>query len=354
MTKRTLAKKATWHRYVWATGLVLATAVVCLSFMLRHPNGGGVVGTVNGAPIYAQELALYADAHRAAVAWQFSMKHNLPETGSSFWTNSYDGEVPIDNLLELAFTDAVRAKVIQQEAVRHNIVAPVDFMELKKAAEEENKSRSAGGVAASGMEQYALAQYLSFQMSRTEDELMDALLQNELHPTEEQLRQAFDSIDPAMLEKPCSITGKRFFWGKEDEAKKPVEQLALLLSQGVSADSLTMALAESLPTLQCEDFIMVSGEVHREDVTGLQLMDLLLSAETGELVPFTLGAAPCAYLVEKRTGGGRLTIEEAPRFAETAWLTDQFAVYIDNLISTAEVKRNKNAGQLFQRSYLTA
>jgi hypothetical protein len=280
-----------------------------------------IVATVNGAPVYADELRMYADADRAAVSVSFSKEHNLSATGADFWDTEYDGTTPRQALLDAAMKDAVRNKVIQQAAVARGITAPSDFRNVQQALKERNESQAAGGEY--GPADMGIGEYDNYLMAQTIDDLKANLLDNELKPTDADLQAAFDSLDPTYKESPFTVTGWLITPGPDSPAESDWHLDATNFSCPVAAT--------------CEEFSLDSANIGREDTDNLSRATALSTATVGDLVPDTGGAS---IFVTQKTGGEPLTLDQAPQLGRNKWINDQFEVWVDNLVATASVQIN--------------
>lgn len=306
-------------------------------------TGSGGLGTVNGLPFYAEELVVYADEQRAAVTAQISQQYDLPGTGPSFWDTEYDGVTPREVLLDTAMEDLVRSKVIQQECITRGIVAPADFRELEQAMEEENAARqstAASGGVVYGTESYTLAQYNEYQMTMAIDELKEHLLKNELEPTEQQLRDAYDSLDESFKRKDFTCAGWSIAWPATADDEAAAALVAEALESTAPAD-LAAALADRLPGVTVEEFTFDSTEVHREDSTAIERSDILFFTEPGECSSILYNALPTVYYVTEKDGGGYYAFEESSRLGENKYINDAFEQFIDEKVAAATVEYSR-------------
>lgn len=317
-----------------AGGIALATAL----------SSGSELGKVNGLPFYAEELLVYADEERAAVTAQISQHYNLPGTGPSFWDTEYDGVTPREVLLDTAMEDLVRNKVIQQECITRGIVAPADFRELEQAMEEENAARQStadsGGVVY-GTESYTLAQYNEYQMRMATDDLKEYLLENELAPTEQQLRDAYDSLDESFKRKDFTCAGWSIAWPSTEDDETVAALVAEALESTAPAD-LAAALADQLPGVTVEEFTFDSTEVHREDSTAIERSDILFFTEPGKCSSIFYDAQPTVYYVTEKDGGGYYAFEESSRLGENKYINDAFEQFIDEKVAAATVEYSRD------------
>lgn len=332
--KATKKNKARPKKAVLIVGGVAVLLAILLGLSLFLPQRKPA-GTVNGHPFYAEELALYAAQHRAAVAADFATRYQLSSMGSNFWNTDYEGTTPEQALLAAALHSLVQDKIIQQQAAEREIAAPLDFLQVEKAFALENKSRSAS--AGYGPTTLSIGEYHHYLMTQTADDLKTSLLKNELAPTEKQLRQAFSTLPPEVLRKDFTATGMAFFWEEEQSPHAAAEIHAALARQNFSK-ALAESLKEQIPSLTWESFSIDTAQIHREDTSALALAELLFSVQPGQGTEYTQESIAAFYWVDNKTGGGFLQYEEAPRFAESKWINDNFNLWIEQQAKQAKVE----------------
>ena len=307
-------------------------------------SSGRPIGTVNGTPFYAQELVMYGERFRAAVSSEFCQTYGLPGTGADFWSEEYDGTLPVDVLLDRAVQELTRDKVIQQECVARGIAAPLDFRQLEKALALENQDRAAAissGGAVYGTQQYTLEQYSDYQMTLSTDELKERLLE-ELAPTRSQLQEAFDSLDETFRRKDFTADGYRFSW---DGGPGVDEGLALIqgaLLDGAQPLELPSRLADQLAGLSAETFSLDTAARSKDDLEGDLLTGLLFSAAPGDCVGDRSSGECTVYFVTEKEGGGYYTLDEAPGLAENKFVNDAFDALVEERTQQAVVEVDQN------------
>ena len=320
-----------------------AAAVVGGITLAAVLGAGRGLGTMNGLAFYAEELLVYADEQRAAVAAHLSQKYNLPGTGPSFWDTEYEGVTPREVLLDTAMADLVRSKVIQQECIARGIVAPADFRQLKQAMEQENaarKSTAASGGVVYGTEAYTLAQYNEYQMTMATDDLKEYLLKHELAPTKQQLQDAYNSLDESFKRKDFTCAGWSIAWPSTENDEAAATLVAAALKTTAPA-SLPAALENQLPGVRVERFTFRSADVHRENSTAIEQSDILFATKPGELSSVLYDAQPTVYYITEKDGGGYYTFEESSRIGENKYINDAFEQFIDKKVESATVEYSR-------------
>lgn len=320
--------------------------ILLIGFVFSFINRN-VVGYVNGFPVYSEELTMYAQDCRAEVSSEFSKEHNLSGTGIDFWTTSYDGVLPLDSLIRASMKDLVRDKIIQQECVKRGIIAPLDFLQLKSSFQDENESRKEtleNGGFVYGTQQYTLRQYSDYQMTLSEDELKSSLLSGSSSPSEQQLQQAFDSLDESFKRKDFTAKGYAFVWstGSLETGQRTIQQA---LSQNIAPDELPDALSDTLPDLTVIPIDIDTAQRSKEDNFADTLTYDLFDMNCGDYKATVANGLNTLYYLTEKDGGGYYTLQEAPGLAESKYVNDTFEQMIESQIEQCTVELNKPKAQ---------
>lgn len=316
---------------------ITAAVVIVLLFGLIILTGSkkpGKLGTVNGIPFYQKELDLYKEEYRAKVAAAFADQHNLDSVGKEFWNTPYDGIRPEEVLTDQALEALIRDKIIQQEAVNRNIVAPLDFLELEKAYQEQMNANN-NNTLVYGPSHYSLEEYRQYLMTQTIDELKKTLLEDELKPTQEQLKQSFAALPATLKEKDFHSSGYRI--QSKNQEYEALHELENKLAAGEVIPDIIEEQKEH-QNLSIEPFTLDTRNIHREDVSAIELTGLLFPVGAGEFVSTFISGEPVIYYIETKDGGGYLTYEEAPGWGRNKWINDQFELYIDHQVQMAVIE----------------
>jgi hypothetical protein len=122
------------------------------------------VMTVNGTQVPVREFMLFVEQDRATTITFFQQHYNAT-VDANFWTTSYGGTTPREQLLKSATTDATRTLVQQQSAQTQKLVANIDYADFLTAWATENQRRRQAIAAHQpvyGPEQYTESQYFSY------------------------------------------------------------------------------------------------------------------------------------------------------------------------------------------------
>jgi hypothetical protein len=318
-------------------GLLLAGAGLGLSFLVHYSasqktyNGKKAAGTVNGEPFFAEDVDVYAQEWRAAVAASYGKKYNLSGVGAKFWDTRYGNSTPRETMRKLALDELVRNMVLIQEARRRGIDTPASYHDLESEREEWNAPTD---EIVYGPKTLASAEYNSYRITGIRDELKTALLKKELTPTAAQLREVFAALPDEMKMAPYRASGIRFKWNAGDPS--PKQQIRAALLEGRTPEEVVRSLAGSVPGLMQEDFAIESNYISKEDEYEQEIGYAMKDAVAGSIISGS-GDPPELYYVTATEGGGILTFEQAPLLARNKWINDQFDHFLDKKVKSARI-----------------
>ena len=131
-------------RTVFTLVVLGAVAVGSMGLMLWRllPQEQAVtpIGTVDGLEITREELLLYAEGHRAAVAKHFAEAYGVKAV-QDFWSASFDGECPGEMVKERALADLKRTKTEQKCMLEQGILSDTGYDGFLQEFFEENRRR---------------------------------------------------------------------------------------------------------------------------------------------------------------------------------------------------------------------
>jgi hypothetical protein len=332
-TKRGGSKPVYKKRFFLPVMFLCLLPVVGVALILTR-NLNPPAGKINGEPFYAEELAMYADELRAAVAWEYSQKYHLDAVGARFWETRYDGVTPHETLNNRALAALVRNKVIMREARKHGITLSEDYRELMKELEDRNKKAAAGDIFY-GPKSLDPMEYSSYRITEITDSLKFSLLQGELAPTETDLRRVFAELPEELKEKDYAASGFCFKWNEQEEPISLVKELQEAIQQGRSPEDTAAFLASGFPSLSWEEFSLNSGVISKEDRHQQNLIRLLYPANIGDYILSPTRNA--LYYITTKEGGGLFRYEEAPGLARNKWINDQFEIFVNKKIAAASI-----------------
>lgn len=235
-------------RTVFTLVVLGAVAVGSMGLMLWRllPQEQAVtpIGTVDGLEITREELLLYAEGHRAAVAKHFAEACGVKAV-QDFWSASFDGECPGEMVKERALADLKRTKTEQKCMLEQGILSDAGYDGFLQEFFEENRRRRemvAAGGTLYGPEEYSEREFFLLLHEKRRDALIQKLAKTAFSITGEEKRafyqharqenaaflladgayRSYESVEP-LLEK--KIAEQRYRDYLEQREKQAVVQI---------------------------------------------------------------------------------------------------------------------------------
>lgn len=187
-----LAKKRT---LVLGLAVLLVLAALCVWAARgpgrEAPRPPGMIASVNGEPVAAEEFRLLMDRFRSETLYYFQSRYSAPVT-AGFWSTRFGSEAPMEHIKALALQEAVRLKVQQIWAKEYGLLEDTGFSAFREQWRKENERRKqalADGAPVYGPQQYSVDGYYDYIMSNLALRLRERLHADGLSPDAEELRQ---------------------------------------------------------------------------------------------------------------------------------------------------------------------
>lgn len=137
----------------------------------------GPAATVNGLEVEEEELKILAKGQEQEIVEEFTRKYKAVR-GSGFWTHSFEGRVPLDELAKWTVYRAVWSRLAGRMAVEHGLREEVGLEDKRQKMEEENLRRRElleKGEAIYGPEQYTMEEFYPIDEQSLELALIQTL-----------------------------------------------------------------------------------------------------------------------------------------------------------------------------------
>lgn len=108
--------------------------------MAEHRYAIANIATVNGEPICKQEFTQQLRREKALIYNYFKDKYGV-EDSSTFWTDSYGGEKPLNLIRRTALKQCIRTKIQQILAKQNGIIADCTYSRFLADLGRENVRR---------------------------------------------------------------------------------------------------------------------------------------------------------------------------------------------------------------------
>lgn len=184
---------------IWLVFLFLVEPHNCVSLPVEPHNcaslqSDSVVAVVDGEDVTLGEFMLQARALRSGVINNFRITGEN-EFGNGFWSQKYDGTMPMDVLKKKALDTLVQIKVQQISARKAGIVDDISYPGFLKAMKAENKRRLAAkqaGKVIYGPVQYSEEVYYNYLFSNMVNSLKERMAGPVFMINDEKLKEIYE------------------------------------------------------------------------------------------------------------------------------------------------------------------
>lgn len=176
-----------------ALAIVLA---VCGLLFCNHSNSGGIIATVNGLELSAEEFLMAKEAEKQEVVRYFREKYDADENGE-FWTSEFQGEVPEEMWKQATLKTAVKNKLEQAAALENHIIEDISYDKFKEKLEEENgerRKRQENQQVVYGPERFEEQEYYHYWMSNLRLALKQKMAEQAMMEKEVQLKAFYVQV----------------------------------------------------------------------------------------------------------------------------------------------------------------
>jgi len=175
--------------------LIAAVAVIAalLLFSLNSSHDA-VIMTVNNEHVTKEEFQKEMEELKSIVFAYFADKYDVSGM-KHFWTDNFDGEVPLDFLKSKAMDKIKETRVKQILAKQNGIESYLDYASFKKKLEYENKRRKEAkrkNEPIYGPVQYQEREYYWYVMGNMVEELKKKLANSTLAVSEADLKKYYE------------------------------------------------------------------------------------------------------------------------------------------------------------------
>ncbi|MBN1996716.1 hypothetical protein JW935_04130 [candidate division KSB1 bacterium] len=151
----------------------------------NHREQPVIVAFVNGEPVTIEEFQDRMVSHRAEVV-QYYRQTAGATYNADFWYTEFNGESPVNRLLQITMQELAKIKIEQQLAREYGIVRNTNYRTFKKSWANENKRRIKAfdrGQIFYGPVQYSKDVYYRYIHSNLVIRLLDALQKDHFKPS---------------------------------------------------------------------------------------------------------------------------------------------------------------------------
>lgn len=187
--------------------------------------------TINGEQITEKEFTLFMDKQKSSVTTYFKIKYNA-DSQKGYWTKSFNGEVPVENLKTRAYTPCIESKVIQILAKKHKLIEDISFNTIVQCCNDYNQGQKKRNIV-SGLGQYTIDNYYDYYSSNLKLQLEDKLGESILKVSDADINEYYNSHPNLYKNKnevkiyeiyfPYNLESKKDNYNKAMQAKKMLD-----------------------------------------------------------------------------------------------------------------------------------
>ncbi|SFL73075.1 hypothetical protein SAMN03159341_10941 [Paenibacillus sp. 1_12] len=313
------------------------------------------VAYINGAAIDEREFHLFLAQVKALVSGYFQQKYDANDS-PSFWTTSFQGEVPFEKAKQLALERMKRVKVQQLLAQQYGLLEDPDYSSfLDKWAKENQRRKEAvnNHRVIYGPQQYDEWGYYTYVYSTMVNQLKAALSDRE-EPLSEQelidqyeelkgkLYQGFGQLKALKIVIPYSTLPGIPNETAKLEAKAKIDQIKLRLEKGEDIQELRQSLKrDETSHWIIEELVINEDQLRRRDIHNPDelMMNEALSLPAGQIsgvLEMTPNSFGLIQTVERKEGDYR-PYREVKDSVRQRMIDDRYESKVKQLLEAAKV-----------------
>lgn len=277
-------------------------------------NGENIIAFINGEPVEEEELSLFT----------------RPGGGGEL---APDGQ---ESQSKNAFGSLLKAKVVQQEAVRNDLLKDSSYASFLKEWEEENRRRSKAlqdGEVIYGPKEYTLQAYYDYRQSVMINALQRSWIQNHLKLSESALQDYYDNNRELLAKKHDRVTVYKIM----EPTVERILELKTKLDQGASF----MALYEEAKKVPGSTGVERIDQRNYREISKYQsgYYDVVMGMKQGDISDVVQGKQ--FYMIvmcAEREADGYLSFSEVREEVVNRYQAEAFETYMKSLTQTSEIQ----------------
>ncbi len=310
------------------------------------------LATVNGEPVYVREYKMKLKSNTTQVLSYFNENYGA-ETKENFWTNSYNGEVPVEVARKKALDDIVEIKVQQILAKEKGIIESTDYKEFLKELENENRQRKdalKSNKIVYGPDNYGEIEYFKYSFDNMVSKLKEKLMENELSIPEDRLESMYVLLKETRFRLPDNIkilaitipfTDEKGIINDDlkNKARTKIEEAKKKIDSGEPFEKVAL---EYNPKGEIFEYTFTKEKQMAKDVSYPELLNEALKLEPGQVSEVIERATDFALILcKEKKSSGYLLYKDAKKELLDELIKRDYEEYIDELVEQADVEVNE-------------
>ncbi|KPV57646.1 peptidylprolyl isomerase [Paenibacillus sp. A3] len=322
-------------------------------------NEEDVIATVNGSPIHVEEFQRAIRLNKSAIMNYFRDQHHADQS-ETFWTTSFDGEIPIEMLKKKALDDCVRLKVRLLQAKDLGILQDISYPGFLRQLQQENHRRAEAiknRQVVYGPERYDEDTYLEYLLTNSTLAVKQHLQQNALKQGESSLRLFYEEHKDQRYRTRGYVTVQRISRtildsnhqidpALEQKVKRLFEEAHARLLSGASFED--VAAAYAAPGTELELTIDLGDERRNARSPVAQTAAKLSVQEISQIIEDN-GSLHLLKCIEKvEPDSAYLAYEQVKNQVLQDYVNGEYETKIREMTASAQVLRHDKLYQSFQ------
>lgn len=359
MTIRKLSRSKTWIIAGIAVIAAIAFIFVERPVFSETNRFGDPIATVDGEPIQLEEFQRAVQANKARVIDFFHEKYGADQS-ASFWTASYEGEIPFELLKKMALEDSVDLKIQQMTAKEQGVLTDIRYDVFLQHFKDENKRREqaiAKGEVVFGPAQYTEDAYFEYVMVNAVLSVKKHLMEEDWKPDEPELKRFYEKNKSELYQAPATVKVKQISVSILDAERKADERLRAQAKQKVEAAS--MKISNGISFEQAAKEIGLNGQVieqsysldnfrHNAKSPVAQAASTLRAGEISGIIEENGRFYLIQCLENAKAGSRYLPFDAVKDQALKDYIDGRYADYVRQRIANAKVVVNEKVYKTFQ------
>jgi hypothetical protein len=358
-----MARKFNSYKWWYITRIMVLFVIVMIvitgSSFLKEKRRDYNMATVNGVQIHVNEFLKAIQANKVQVTDYFHNKYNAQQS-ASFWSTSYEGEIPLEVIKKKALEDCVSIKIQQMIAKEQGVMSDISYKGFMKNLKTENHRRQRAiknNEVIFGPVQYTEDAYFEYVMSNGVLEVKNKLMENDWKPDEQQLKQFYETKKSILYQATPSVKVQQITLSFLDEGWNVDEQLKTeakgkmesALTKILSGISLEQAVKEMDKNVQVtEQVYSFSNYIH---VARSPVTQAVQNLGQGEVIG-VIEENGCFYIIKcvenVKAGSGELSFDEVKDRVIKDYIDDKYEEYVHKRILEAEIILNEEEYRKFE------
>jgi len=310
------------------------------------------LATVNGEPVYVREYKMKLKSNTTQVIDYFNQNYGS-ESKQNFWTNSYNGEVPVELAREKALNDIIEVKVQQILAKENGIIESTDYRDFLKDLEDENRQRKdalKNNKIVYGPDNYGEFEYFKYSFDNMVLKLKEKLKEKELAIPEDRLEGMYSLLKETRFRLPDNIKIQTITIsfaddkgiisdGLKNKARIRIEEAKKRIDSGEPFEKVA---SEYNAKGSVVELTFTKEKQMAKDVAYPELLTEAVELEPGQVSEvIERGTDFALILCKEKKSTGYLSYKDAKKELLDELVEKDYEEYIDRLVEEANVEINE-------------